>query len=236
MASVSWGKRTDGPVWCQKERAAKRRAPLFAICTVVLYRDAGAISDLDLVAQCRRGDTSAFDVIAERYGHRLFHVAVRFLGNREDALDLCQEAFVRAYRSLDSYRGDAQFYTWLYSIAANLARNRLRDRSRKGRDRGTSLDALFENAPAVAQAAVAAGRNPGTEAMEREMEEVLQRCIEELPDHYRLPFVLRTFDDLSYDEIAEVMGCPAGTVKSRLNQARKRLRERLRDLAILEAE
>ncbi len=211
-------------------------APQLAICTVAGYRNAGAMSDLDLVAQCRRGDTGAFDVLAGRYGQRLFHVAVRFLGNREDALDICQEAFVRAYQSLDRYRGDAQFYTWLYSIAANLARNRLRDRSRKGRDKGTSLDALLENAPAVAQAAAAAGRNPGTEAMEREMEEMLQRCLEELPEHYRLPFVLRTFDDLSYDEIAEVMDCPAGTVKSRLNQARKLLRERLRDLAILEAE
>ncbi|HNV22131.1 MAG TPA: sigma-70 family RNA polymerase sigma factor [Candidatus Hydrogenedentes bacterium] len=194
------------------------------------------MTDHDLVEQCRRGDTSAFDVIADRYGKRLYNVAVRFLGNREDALDICQEAFVRAYQSLDSYRGDARFYTWLYSIAANLARNRLRDRSRKGRDRGTSLDALFENAPAVANAAAAATRNPGTDAMEHEMEEVLQRCLEELPDHYRLPFVLRTFDDLSYEEIAEVMDCPPGTVKSRLNQARKRLRERLRDLAILEAE
>ena len=72
--------------------------------------------------------------------------------------------------------------------------------------------------------------------MEHEMEEVLQQCLAELPDHYRLPFVLRTFDDLSYEEIAEVMDCPPGTVKSRLNQARKRLRERLRELAILEAE
>ena len=73
------------------------------------------MTDHDLVEQCRRGDTSAFDVIADRYGKRLYNVAVRFLGNREDALDICQEAFVRAYQSLDSYRGDARFYTWLYS-------------------------------------------------------------------------------------------------------------------------
>ncbi len=203
---------------------------------MVLFREAGTASDQELVEQSRHGDTSAFDVIARRYGKRLYNVALRFLGNREDASDICQETLLRAYESLDGYRGDARVYTWLYSIAANLARNKLRDGSRKGRDKGTSLEALSETAPAVAAAAAASRRNPGTDAMEHEMEEVLQQCLAELPDHYRLPFVLRTFDDLSYEEIAEVMDCPPGTVKSRLNQARKRLRERLRELAILEAE
>jgi RNA polymerase sigma-70 factor (ECF subfamily) len=201
---------------------------------VVRIRDAGTISDAELVAACRRGSAEAFDAIVNRYQDRLYNVALRYLGNREDALDVCQEAFLRAYRSLDGFRGDARLYTWLYSIAANLARNRLRDGSRKGRDKGTSLDALQKNAPAVAGSAAAARGNPGTVAMEHEMEEALQQCLDELPDHYRLPFVLRTFDDLSYEEIAEVVECPAGTVKSRLNQARKLLRERLRERAILE--
>ncbi len=203
---------------------------------MVLFREADTASDQELVEQSRHGDASAFDGIARRYGKRLYNVALRFLGNREDASDVCQETLLRAYESLDGYRGDARVYTWLYSIAANLARNKLRDGSRKGRDKGTSLEALSETAPAVAAAAAASRRNPGTDAMEHEMEEILQQCLAELPDHYRLPFVLRTFDDLSYEEIAEVMDCPPGTVKSRLNQARKRLRERLRELAILEAE
>jgi len=203
---------------------------------VVNSQEAGTISDREVVEQCRHGDPNAFGIIVNRYKTRLYNVAMRYLGSREDALDICQETFLRAYRSLESYRGDAQVYTWLYSIAANLARNRLRDGSRRGRDKGTSLDALQETAPAVADAAAASKRNPGTEAMEHEMEEVLQRCLDDLPEHYRLPFVLRTFDDLTYEEIAEVMNCPPGTVKSRLNQARKRLRQRLRELSILEAE
>lgn len=194
------------------------------------------MSDRELVAHCRRGDSSAFNVIVNRYNKRLYNVVLRYVGNREDALDLCQEALMRAYRSLDTYRGDAQVYTWLYSIAVNLARNKLRDGSRKGRNKGASLDALQENAPAAASAAAASARNPGTEAMEHEMEEALQQCLDELPEHYRLPFVLRTFDDLAYDEIAKVMDCPAGTVKSRLSQARKLVRERLRERAILGTE
>lgn len=203
---------------------------------MVRFREAETLSDLDLVEHCRRGDSSAFDVIVRRYSSRLYNVVLRYVGNQEDALDICQEAFLRAHRSLDGFRGEAGVYTWLYSIAANLARNRLRDRSRKGRNKGVSLDALREDAPGVANGAAAAARNPGDEAMEREMEEILQQCLDELPDHYRLPFVLRTFDDLSYEEIARVMDCPPGTVKSRLNQARRLLHQRLRALAVLENE
>lgn len=194
------------------------------------------MSGRELAELSRHGDSTAFDEIVSRYSKRLYNIVLRYVGNREDALDICQEAFLRAYRSLDSYRGEARVYTWLYTIAVNLARNKLRDGSRKGRNKGTSLEALEEHAPAVAGTATKSARNPGTEAMEHEMEELLQECLDELPEHYRLPFVLRTFEDLAYEEIAEVMDCPAGTVKSRLNQARKLLRERLRERAILGTE
>ena len=200
---------------------------------MVLLKEAKARSDKGLVAECQGGDTSAFDELVRRYKDRVYNVVYRFLGNHEDALDVSQEVFVRAYRSIDSFQGRAQVYTWLYSIAANLARNRLRDGGRKGRDRGTSLDALSERAPDVAQAASATHQTPRDLAQTHELDAVLQRCLGELPDHYRVAFVLRTFEDLSYEEIADVMGCPPGTVKSRLNQARKRLRERLAALAVL---
>jgi RNA polymerase sigma-70 factor (ECF subfamily) len=195
---------------------------------VVLLKEARGHSDWGLIEECRKGDASAFDEVVRRYKDRIYHVVYRFLGNHEDAMDVSQEVFVRAYRGIRDFKGKAKLYTWLYSIAANLARNRLRDGSRRGRNRGASLEAL------EAQRTVAADHEtPRSVAADREMEELLQRCLSELPDHYRMTFVLRTFEDLSYEEIAETMGCPAGTVKSRLNQARRMLRERLKELSVL---
>jgi RNA polymerase sigma-70 factor (ECF subfamily) len=124
-------------------------------------------------------------------------------------------------------------YTWLYSIAANLARNRLRDSSRKGRDQGSSLEALQEAAPALAQAAAAVHETPRTAAQRHELDAALRHCLDQLPEVYRLAFVLRIFDGLCYEDIASSAGCPAGTVKSRLNQARKLLRDCLEKQEIL---
>lgn len=190
-------------------------------------------SDAALVSQCREGDSCAFDELVRRHKDRVYNVVYRFLGNHEDALDVCQEVFVRAYRGIHGFKGQSKVYTWLYSIAANLARNRLRDKGRKGRDKGVSLEGLAERAPGVAAQASCTNESPRAAAEQHELEAVLQQCLEELPDHYRLAFVLRTFEDLSYEEIAGVMACPEGTVKSRLNQARKMLRERLKELAVL---
>lgn len=200
---------------------------------MVLLKEARGHSDSGLVEECLKGDASAFDEVVRRYKDRIYNVVYRFLGNHEDALDVSQEVFVRAYRGIREFKGKAKLYTWLYSIAANLARNRLRDSSRKGRNRGMSLEALQDQAPAVAQSAAATYDTPRSAAADRELEELLQRCLAELPDHYRMAFILRTFEDLSYEEIAEAMGCPAGTVKSRLNGARRMLRERLKELAVL---
>jgi len=194
---------------------------------VVLLREARERSDARLVDDCREGDASAFDEIVRRYKDRVYNVVYRFLGNHEDALDVSQEAFVRAYRGVEGFRGGSQVYTWLYSIAANLARNRLRDSTRKGRNMGTSLEAM------VTPPAVNAQRTPRSEAEGHELDETLQACLNELPEHYRVAFVLRTFDDLSYDEIAETLDCPKGTVKSRINQARRLLRERLEALSLV---
>lgn len=201
---------------------------------MVLLREAKEHTDVILVEECRNGDASAFEELVRRYKDRIYNVAYRYLGNHEDAQDVAQDVFIRAYRGIREFKGKAKVYTWLYSIAGNLARNKLRDGHRKGRDMGTSLEALEESAPAVARRAL--GRSSGTPedaARQHEMDELLQRCLEELPEHYRMAFVLRTFEDLSYDEIADAMGCPAGTVKSRLNQARVLLQQRLRELEIV---
>ena len=113
---------------------------------MVLLREARARSDAGLVEECRSGDLTAFDELVRRYKDRVYNVVYRFLGNREDALDVAQETFVRAYRGITEFRGHAQVYTWLYSIAANLARNRLRDGSRRGRDKGTSIETCVPGA------------------------------------------------------------------------------------------
>lgn len=198
---------------------------------MVLLRDARIQTDAGLVEECRAGDASAFDEIVRRYKDRVYRVVYRFLGNHEDALDVAQETFERAYRGIPNYRGTAQMCTWLHSIAANLARNRLRDGGRKGRDMGVSLNAI-EDAGGHTKAAVAS-ITPRTNAEQHELEESLQRCLMELPEPYRMAFALRTFDDLSYEAIAETLGCPVGTVKSRINQARCMLRERLEELALV---
>lgn len=200
---------------------------------VVLLKDEQEQRDSVLVEECRNGDAEAFGELVRRYKDRVYGVAYRFLGNHEDAQDVAQEVFVRAYHGIQGFQGRAKVYTWLYSIAGNLARNRLRDGSRKGRNRGVSLEALADIAPGAAQRATTGGHTPEDVARGRELDEALQRCLEELPEHYRMTFVLRTFEQLSYDEIADAMGCPKGTVKSRLNQARAMLAEKLEARALI---
>jgi RNA polymerase sigma-70 factor, ECF subfamily len=200
---------------------------------VVLLQEAQKHSDDDLIRACREGEEYAFEELVRRYKDRVYNVVYRYLGNHEDSLDVALEVFVKAYRNLDSFQGHAQVYTWLYSIATNTARNKLRDQSRKGRDKGVSYEALQEKAPFVAQAATTDSVTPRHLAQKRELSDGLKACLEDLPDSFRLPFVLRTFDQLSYSDIAASVGCPQGTVKSRLNQARKRLRDCLTNRGVL---
>lgn len=189
----------------------------------VLLREVREQADAGLVESSMRGDPDAFDELVRRYMDRVYHVIYRFVGNHEDAMDLAQEVFVRAYQGLSAFRGQAQVYTWLFSIAANVARNRLRDRSRKGRDQGVSLDGLAEEAPAIAAAHASTHSNPRDAASAQELHAALEDCLATLPEGFRLAFCLRTFDGMRYEQIAETLGCPPGTVKSRLNEARKRL-------------
>lgn len=203
-------------------------------CAPVMgLKEARKHTDVVLVDQCQAGDPEAFDELVRRYKDRIYLIVFRFLGNHEDALDVAQEVFVRAYRGIHSFHGHAQVYTWLYSIAANLARNRLRDQSRKGRNQGISLDGMNEAAGDRGQTAVAGQDNPRDAAQHRELQDALQGCLGQLPDTYRMAFVLRVSDGLCYEEIALSLGCPAGTVKSRLNQARKLLRDCLKLRGVL---
>jgi len=190
-------------------------------------------ADVALIEECRSGDSSAFDAIVHRYKDRIYNVAYRFLGNHEDAQDVAQEVFVRAYRGIEGFKGDSKVYTWLYSIAGNLARNKLRDSKRKGRDMGVSLEELEGRAPGAIQSFATTRETPEDAARKQETSDALQDCLQELPEHYRIVFVLRTFEELSYEEIADSVGCPKGTVKSRLNHARKFLHEALKARSII---
>lgn len=200
---------------------------------MVLFSEAKQQSDEALVAACQHGDATAFDEIVRRYKDRVYNVVYRFLGRHEDAADVAQEAFIRAYRGIGAFEGKAGVYTWLYRIAANLARNRLRDRTRKGRDKGVSLEAMAQAQPGAGQLAAAHAANPREAAQGRELEGVLEQCLDALPDACREVFVLRVLEQLSYAEIAEVVQCPPGTVKSRLNQARRLLRQALEQRALI---
>lgn len=211
----------------------RKSRPSETTTTVALIRETTTDPDWALVEQYRQGSARAFDKLVSRYKDRIYNVAYRFLGNHEDAQDIAQEAFIRAYQGIEGFKGSSKVYTWLYSIAGNLARNKLRDSTRKGRNKGSSLEALQENAPDVAQAHASTTETPEQIARGKELEERLQVCLDEMPEHYRMTFVLRTFEKLTYEEIAECMACPKGTVKSRLNQARTMLHERLKELSLL---
>jgi RNA polymerase sigma-70 factor (ECF subfamily) len=188
-------------------------------------------SDTALVEDCQNGNPAAFDELVRRYKDRVYNVIYRFLGNHEDAQDVAQETFLRAYLGIRQFEGRAKVYTWLYSIAGNLARNRLRDYGRRGRDRAVPLEDARDGATPRQWASPNA--TPEEAARARELERGLQDALDGLPEHYRLIFVLRTFERLSYDEIADAAGCPKGTVKSRLNHARKQLHARLKADAML---
>lgn len=201
--------------------------------TVALIKETTMDPDWALVEECRLGSARAFDTLVKRYKDRVYNVAYRFVGNHEDAQDIAQEAFIRAYKGIEAFKGTSKVYTWLYSITGNLARNKLRDANRKGRNMGSSLEALQEKAPDVAQAYASTTETPEQIARGRELEEQLQVCLDEMPEHCRMTFVLRTFENLTYAEIADCMACPTGTVKSRLNQARSMLHTRLKELSLL---
>lgn len=184
--------------------------------------------DTSLIAACRSGDPVAFRSLVERYQHRVYAVAYRCVGNHQDAEEVALDVFARAYRNLDGFEGRSSVYTWLYRIAVNLSSNRVRDRGRKGRDKGLSLEAEYSGAgPAATDA------RPDAFAANKELEAGLQAALDELPETCRTAFVLRTFEHLSYDAIAEAMECPKGTVKSRLNQARRLLRDILSERGLL---
>ncbi len=194
----------------------------------------GTISfdDAALVEQCRRGDMQAFGSLVAKYQNRLFHMIYRMCGQRADAEELAQEAFLKALERIGQFRGQSQFYTWLFRIAANLT---ISHRRRAARVRFQSLTGPdeFENSQADAlTATMARRRNPGPEAaaVSAETENRIMAALEELDDEFRLVVVLSDVEEMDYAQISRVLDLPIGTVKSRLHRARCILKDKLADL------
>ena len=181
--------------------------------------------DLEKVRAAQAGDREAFDYLVERHKDIVYAVAYRFARDPDLALDLSQNAFIRAYRGIKSFKGRSSFSTWLYRIAMNTCIDWTRKKAR-------SVDSLAvpeEVAEYAGSEPIVASppREPGTDALSSELGEQIQRAIDLLPEYHRSVFVLYEIEGLSYKEIAEVVGCSIGTVMSRLHYARKKLRTML---------
>jgi RNA polymerase sigma-70 factor (ECF subfamily) len=189
-----------------------------------------APADADVVERVRAGDAAAFRVLVERYQGRAYRLALRVLRDEEAARDVVQDALLKAYGSLDRFEGRSAFYTWLYRIVMNLCLDRKR---RDHSDREVEWDeSVAESSFDVAAAGVALSdtseRGPEDEAARGELRDLVARAIASLPDDARRTLQLREIDGLSYQEIAEALSIPKGTVMSRLHYARRRLQQLLR--------
>jgi RNA polymerase sigma-70 factor (ECF subfamily) len=192
-------------------------------------RDAGG--DPELVRASRRGNQAAFRELVDRYYRRILAVATGMLRNREDALDVAQETFVKAYQNLADFKGDSAFYTWLYRIAVNLCIDLQRRESRYGRFGARGEASAADPEAGVEGHADGETRDePFEQVKDRELGARVLAAIDELTPDHRAVILLREVQGLSYDEISQVMQCAKGTVMSRLHYARKNLQARLRDL------
>jgi len=175
-------------------------------------------TDKQLVARVQKGDKRAFDLLVLKYQHKIFGLISRYIKDHHEVMDVAQEAFIKAYRAIGRFRGDSAFYTWLYRIAINTAKNHLVSRSRRPPD--TDVDVVdaeyYESASKLKDNA-----SPEQLVHRQQLEEAVFKAIEQLPEDLKAAVTLREFDGLSYEEIAEVMQCPVGTVRSRIFRARE---------------
>jgi len=174
------------------------------------------LTDLELIRKVKSGETQAFDCLMQRYGNRIYRVIYGMVHNYADAEDLVQETFVHAYKGIKKFKEQYQFYTWLYRIAINLCINYCK---RKKIIQFTSL----------ANAEFYADKNPKASLEAQELKRVVERQLAQLSNEQKMVFVLRTFEEMSYQEIADILGISVGTVMSRLARARQKLKELLKD-------
>ena len=176
------------------------------------------VTDKALIERVKNGEKAAYDLLVLKYQQRIINLVSRFVRNHSDALDVTQEAFIKAYRALPNFRGDSAFYTWLYRIAVNTAKNHLAVQNRKPSQSDydvSEIEQIEENSALKEQA------TPENLLLKDELQATVLKAIEELPEDLRSAIMLREIEGLSYEEIATVMECPIGTVRSRIFRARE---------------
>lgn len=185
------------------------------------------VVDEELVARVQRGDKKAFDLLVLKYQQKVAGLVSRYLRDPSETLDVVQEAFLKAYRALPSFRGESAFYTWLYRIAINTAKNYLVAQGRRppGDDVDVEVAAQMD-----AGARLRDIGTPESHLLSEEIANTVHQALEDLPDDLRTAIVLREIEGLSYEEIASAMDCPIGTVRSRIFRAREAIDKRLRPL------
>ncbi|MDA0705338.1 MAG: RNA polymerase sigma factor RpoE [Proteobacteria bacterium] len=174
-------------------------------------------TDFELVKRVQKGEKGAFDLLVLKYEHKIVNLVMRYVRDPETALDISQEAFIKAYRALPRFRGDSAFYTWLYRIAVNTAKNHLASQRRRPMD--VELD-LQDPEQYGLHAKLKETDTPEAISLSDELQEILEPAIHALPEDLRTAIILRELDGMSYEEIAETMDCPVGTVRSRIFRAR----------------
>jgi len=183
--------------------------------------------DQKLVERVQRGDKNAFNLLVTKYQHKVANLVSRYVKNHSDVPDIVQEAFIKAYRALPNFRGDSAFYTWLYRIAVNCAKNHTVASNRKppGSDIEVEDAEIYDSGEALRENA-----SPEKLLLTNEIKKVIFDTIEQLPEDLRTAINLRELEGLSYEEIAHIMDCPVGTVRSRIFRARDAVDKKIRPL------
>jgi len=186
-----------------------------------------SVIDQALVERVQQGDKRAFDLLVKKYQHKVLTVVGRYISDHSEAQDVTQEAFIKAYRALPKFRGDSAFYTWIYRIAINTAKNYLVSRGRRPPDSDVDIadGELFETGQRLRDV-----NSPEAQLLTDEIQRTVWQALDELSEDLRAALTLREFEGLSYEEIAEILGCPVGTVRSRIFRAREAIDEKLKPL------
>ncbi len=184
-------------------------------------------TDQQLVVRVQKGDKRAFDLLVLKYQYKVHAIVARFIRDSDEVRDVVQEAFIKAYRALPKFRGDSQFYTWLYRIAVNTAKNYLVARSRRPPSSDVDLDdaEYYSGSEQLKDFGT-----PENQLFRDQLEEVINQAIIELPEDLRTAVTLREYEGLSYEDIASVMNCPVGTIRSRIFRGRESIDVRVLEL------
>ncbi|XOV78459.1 MAG: RNA polymerase sigma factor RpoE [Aestuariibacter sp.] len=185
------------------------------------------LTDQQIVELVQRGDKNAFNLLVKKYQHKVVHLVSRYVKNSGDIADVSQEAFIKAYRALPNFRGESAFYTWLYRIAVNSAKNYLVSQGRKppANDVDAEEADFYDGSDALRE-----NSTPERVMLSEEIKSILFATVENLPDDLKMAITLREIEGMSYEDIANVMDCPVGTVRSRIFRAREAIDKELQPL------